>query len=60
MRFKPNGAIPIKEAPTETKSTPAEVLRGLTPEAAERLKGYVDASENFRRRVYGEESETRR
>ncbi len=59
MQSKFKTAIQTQNATTETKSIPQEVLRGLSPEAAERLKGYVDASENFRRRVHGEEAERR-
>lgn len=49
-------AIKCDGATTTTQSIPSEVLRGLSPAAADRLKGFVEASENFRRRVYGEEN----
>lgn len=47
-------------ASTQTKSIPSEVLRGLSPAAEKRLRGFVEASENFSRRVYGEQKNTER
>ena len=38
---------------------PAEVLKGLSQPAAERLQRFVDSSENFQSWVYGEDAKRR-
>jgi len=58
---EPKKVLQTKNAQTQPSTAiPAEVLRGLSHEAAERLQRFVDSSENFQRRVYGEDTEPRR
>lgn len=53
--------LEVKDAQNQSSTAiPAEVLSGLPPAAAERLQRFVDSSESFQRRVYGEDPEPRR
>ena len=61
MTFKTQSAVEIKEVRKDhVTSIPTEVKQGMSREAAERLQRFVDSSERFQRRVYGEEPESRR
>lgn len=62
MALKTNDMMHTKSAQntTEKTSIPAEVLRDLTPEAAQRLQRFVESSEHLQRLAYGEDDEPRR
>ena len=61
MALKTNNPVQTKSVhSTEKASIPAEVLRGLPPEAVQRLQRFVDSSEHLQRLAYGEDDEPQR